>query len=148
VPIALQILVREEARRYGIPHDVLTDRAVRRLDISQVRQNVMWSARTAGFSLHQIGRALGGLDHTTVKHGLKRVGEDIAAGRARPCPEDYDSARDDDSAAELLAELRERAAHALDLQIDPALVRTAIEAASVRLEDLIGEELAASEGAL
>lgn len=46
----------------------------------RARQLVMHRAKQEGFSLTQIGRALGGRDHTTVMHGQQRVQARIDAG--------------------------------------------------------------------
>jgi chromosomal replication initiation ATPase DnaA len=50
--------------------DVRSDR--RNREIVLARQAIMyWSARRTRFSLPQIGKFMGGLDHTTVLHGKK-----------------------------------------------------------------------------
>lgn len=46
--------------------------------IAHARQEVMWTLRQRGHSLQEIGRVMGGYDHTTIRHGCiehdKRIG--------------------------------------------------------------------------
>lgn len=43
----------------------------RQRNVAHARQLVMFILRRAGFSAADIGRALGGLDHSTVLHGVR-----------------------------------------------------------------------------
>lgn len=81
---------REVCRKYGITEtEILADRREKRLVIP--RHEVFWRARKESrCSLPQIGRLMGGRDHTTVLHGcanyerLRR----IKAGITRATPND------------------------------------------------------------
>ncbi len=70
-------VVSAVAKFYRLDKKVLTGRN-RTKDISEARQMAMYLARAeTDASLPQIGEALGGRDHTTVKHGLEKTGEKI-----------------------------------------------------------------------
>jgi chromosomal replication initiator protein len=67
------------ATNYGVSHQDLTGRS-RRRDISVPRQVAMYLMREeTGTSLVDIGRALGGRDHTTILHGIEKIEHDLAS---------------------------------------------------------------------
>lgn len=60
------------ASDYGLGKGDLVGRS-RRFPVVRARQEAMWRLRTLrGLSLAQIGRMLGGRDHTTILHGVRR----------------------------------------------------------------------------
>jgi hypothetical protein len=66
-----------EAFGVGI-NEIVSPRKPRR--ISRARQAAMWLAHElTALSLPQIGRAIGGRDHTTILHGVRRADEWIEA---------------------------------------------------------------------
>ena len=74
-------LAREAACLSGLPLGVLLGQR-RGKDVARVRFAVMLVARDLNYSLPDIGRRLGGRDHTTVLHGVRRAvelleGEDV-----------------------------------------------------------------------
>lgn len=78
-PAQREIIARV-AERNGLSIDELLLKRQHR-SVSRPRQEAMWALRQAGrWSLPQIGRALGGFDHTTVLHGVRaherRLAED------------------------------------------------------------------------
>lgn len=59
------------AQQYGLTFADLESPS-RKRDVAHPRQHVMWMLRqTTVLSLPQIGRLLGGRDHTTVIHGIR-----------------------------------------------------------------------------
>lgn len=61
------------ARERAIPLDLLRSRTTT-AKVAQARQEICWASRQrTGVSLAQIGRMLGGRDHTTAKHGVHAV---------------------------------------------------------------------------
>lgn len=75
---ALRGLIAQHAERAGVSVAAVIG-PKRRADLNAVRQAVMAEAHKQGFSLNQIGRALGGRDHTTVSHGIR-----VHRARAEP----------------------------------------------------------------
>jgi chromosomal replication initiator protein len=75
-------LILEEVRRhFGFGPRAVLGRWQDR-DICQARFAAWWLARSlTAWSLPQIGRRLGGRDHTTVMSGIRRAGELHAADR-------------------------------------------------------------------
>ena len=74
-------LVREAARLSHLSLAALLS-SRRDRDVARVRFAVMLVARDLNYSLPDIGRRLGGRDHTTVLHGVRRAvelleGEDV-----------------------------------------------------------------------
>lgn len=71
----LQPLIVRAAEHYGLsPKAVLANR--RQTSIVRARWAVAWAAQHATeYSYPRIGRALGGRDHTTVMHGVRRAEE-------------------------------------------------------------------------
>lgn len=67
-------LAREAACLSGLPLGELLGQR-RGKDVARVRFAVMLVARDLNYSLTDIGRRLGGRDHTTALHGVKRAGE-------------------------------------------------------------------------
>lgn len=66
-------IVRAVARAAGVSaSDIRGQRRTR--DLVRLRWAVAWLARARGVSYPQIGRALGGRDHTTIIHGIRRLG--------------------------------------------------------------------------
>jgi chromosomal replication initiator protein len=65
------------ASHFGVTHQDLTGRS-RRREISLPRQVAMYLMREeTGSSLVDIGRTLGGRDHTTILHGIEKVEHDL-----------------------------------------------------------------------
>lgn len=65
------------ASNFGVSHQDLTGRS-RRREISLPRQVAMYLMREeSGTSLVDIGRTLGGRDHTTILHGIEKVEHDL-----------------------------------------------------------------------
>lgn len=71
-------IIRETAQYYDMTvAEMLARRRERRF--ARARQVGMYAAkRLTTLSLPQIGRAFGGLDHTTVMHGVRIIARDIA----------------------------------------------------------------------
>jgi chromosomal replication initiation ATPase DnaA len=77
-------IISEVAEKYGVTaNDILSERRTRNL--AQPRFEVCWRARReTRLSLPQIGRSIGGRDHTTVLNGIRRydaMRREIALGR-------------------------------------------------------------------
>ncbi len=67
------------ATHFGVSHQDLTGRS-RRREISLPRQVAMYLMREeTGTSLVDIGRTLGGRDHTTILHGIEKVQHDLGS---------------------------------------------------------------------
>ena len=67
------------ATNYGVSLQDLTGRS-RRREVSVPRQVAMYLMREeTGASLVDIGRSLGGRDHTTILHGIEKVEHDLAS---------------------------------------------------------------------
>ena len=66
-------IISATAAHFGLPvHELLDDRRAR--PISRARQVAMYLAKTLTFrSLPEIGRKLGGRDHTTVLWGIRKI---------------------------------------------------------------------------
>lgn len=76
-PEARDAILNETAAKHGLAPDRVMSKS-RSPNVAQARQEVMWRLRalTAAdgrpkHSYPAIGRALGGLDHTTVLHGVR-----------------------------------------------------------------------------
>lgn len=75
-------LLEAVAADYGLTPDDLTG-PCRMHRIAHPRQELMWLLyRQGNMSLPQIGRFLGGRNHTTIKHGVERHQERIEAAHA------------------------------------------------------------------
>jgi len=71
--ITTTAIVRAVARASGVSSsDIRGQRRTR--DLVRLRWAAAWLARANGASYPQIGRALGGRDHTTIIHGVRRLG--------------------------------------------------------------------------
>lgn len=71
-------IVQETAYLHGfMPADLVGQ--CRKADVCRARQAAMSAAHDAGYSLKQIGNALGGRDHTTILHGIKAHRTRVAA---------------------------------------------------------------------
>lgn len=69
--VTLESLKWEVAREYGVTVEELEGQG-RTRSITVPRQDLMWRmVQAKRWSLPQIGRCLGGRDHTTVMHGVK-----------------------------------------------------------------------------
>ncbi|MGQ9586513.1 MAG: chromosomal replication initiator protein DnaA [Anaerolineae bacterium] len=72
-PPALPEITRLVAEYYGVPLPTMTGRG-RSKQVALARQMVMFVMREeAQVPLQQIGRELGGRDHTTVRHGCEKI---------------------------------------------------------------------------
>lgn len=76
----IESIIFEVVEHFGVSRvDLLSARRTR--NIVNPRHVAMFLASTmTPFSLPQIGRQLGGKDHTTVLHGVRRIAHMIAAG--------------------------------------------------------------------
>lgn len=68
----LRAIVSEVAREYGLDHDAMVG-PDRSRALAHPRQEAMRRAHLAGYSMPQIGKALGGRNHTTVLHGIRQA---------------------------------------------------------------------------
>lgn len=122
--IKARAVVEYVAKRHGVSLGEITGRRVLR-SIARPRQIAMYVIREAcpHLSLPQIGRALGGRDHTTVIHAVRKVESLMAADPA------------------FAAEVKTTLEYFRGLPADPVdLMLTAqIDAASKHLEALILE---------
>lgn len=72
-------IIAAVAAEYGVPASAIVGNS--RLSVVTVpRQEAMRRAKDAGLSLSQIGRLMGGRDHSTVMHGIKRARERLSNG--------------------------------------------------------------------
>ncbi len=73
--LSVKLIVHAVARYYDLPtRDLFSGR--RTAQIVRPRQIAMWLARRVMLaSLPHIGRCIGGRDHTTVLHGVRRIDE-------------------------------------------------------------------------
>ena len=71
-------IIAEVAAEYGVPASAIVGDS-RLSAVTVPRQEAMRRAKDAGLTLAQIGRLMGGRDHTTVMHGIKRARERLAA---------------------------------------------------------------------
>ena len=78
VRMSIRQIAAAVAAEYGVPAAEMAGHDTRRA-FSVPRQEAMRRAWEAGFSTPQIGRVLGGRDHSTVMHGIKRARERMAA---------------------------------------------------------------------
>ena len=78
---AIQSIIRRYSEAHQIPLRQLVGQDRRRA-VSDVRQAAMWEASRAGYSVSEIGRALGGRDHSTIAHGITAHGLRMAAQAA------------------------------------------------------------------
>ncbi|MGH2716210.1 MAG: chromosomal replication initiator protein DnaA [Thermoleophilaceae bacterium] len=75
----LSEIVDAAAQEFGVPRDALLGRD-RRRDVSRARQIAMYLARDlTGHNLSEIGRGIGGRDHTTVLHAINQIGGAVHA---------------------------------------------------------------------
>ena len=81
VRIHARTVIEFVAASYGLPVAALTGDC-RRNVVARPRQFAMYAIRhlCPHLSLNMIGRALGGRDHTTILHGLRKVEGLIAQG--------------------------------------------------------------------
>lgn len=70
--LSLRDILRAANEATGVPVDDIIGRS-RKKYICVLRNEVMLLAQGEGYSLGQIGRALGGRDHTTILHGIKNA---------------------------------------------------------------------------
>jgi chromosomal replication initiator protein len=68
----LHQVIRETATKHNVSTEHLIGHC-RRTGVAWARFEIMWRARLElGMSYQLIGRILGGRDHTTIMHGVKR----------------------------------------------------------------------------
>lgn len=67
---------------HGISLSVLRGRS-RRADIARARHELMYRMRNAGMSLKEVGSFLGGRDHSTVIHGVRKIQQEIDRAKGR-----------------------------------------------------------------
>ena len=73
-----QLVVEVVAEHFGITMDQITSKS-RSNDVANPRQIAMYLCKNmTDASLETIGKAVGGRDHSTVVHGIKKVGDDIS----------------------------------------------------------------------
>jgi chromosomal replication initiation ATPase DnaA len=65
-----RVIVRAVAAFHGLSMDELL-RPNRQQGRVRARWEAMWQLRASGLSLPAVGRAMGGMHHTTVLHGLR-----------------------------------------------------------------------------
>lgn len=76
----LDNIIREVESEYGISYNDLKG-AKRSLKTAHARHVVFYVAKeTTGLSFPEIGRRMGGKDHTTILHGHRRVSKIVEAG--------------------------------------------------------------------
>ena len=81
-PTSMHAIMHEVCAAFGLRRSVMLARC-RKREIVDARNAVMRIARDVlSLELEVIGRCLGGLDHTTILHGLRR-----ATARLEECPE-------------------------------------------------------------
>jgi chromosomal replication initiation ATPase DnaA len=73
--ISFDTLLARAALTFGYAEEELLAKRGRSERITQARQALMWAARYHGYSLVEIGRYMGGRDHTTVIYGSERAAE-------------------------------------------------------------------------
>jgi len=78
-PQPMHAIIAQVAEKHGLTYrEMLARRRARK--IAWARQEAMWRcARETTESLPNIGRALGGYDHTTVLYGVRRHEERMSA---------------------------------------------------------------------
>lgn len=76
-------IIREMCRHYGVTYEDICSQ--RRTDaLVLVRQKIAWVLRKrTHYSYPEIGRKLGGRDHTTILHAERKIDRLIAAGDPR-----------------------------------------------------------------
>ena len=73
-----QLVVEVVAEHFGITMNQITSKS-RSNDVAKPRQIAMYLCKNmTDASLETIGKAVGGRDHSTVVHGIKKVGDDIS----------------------------------------------------------------------
>ena len=78
----LSEIVDAAAQEFGVPRTAMLGRD-RRRDVSRARQIAMYLARElTGHNLTEIGRGIGGRDHTTVLHAINQIGTAVHADPA------------------------------------------------------------------
>ena len=75
---SLNRIIANHANAAGYPLSVIIGRKRGRA-LERVRQAIMFEARRNRFTLSEIGRALGGRDHSTVLHGARVHGARMGA---------------------------------------------------------------------
>lgn len=79
-PSSMRGISERVAARWDLTLDDLKGQSRKRF-IARPRQEAMWHMyQTGRFSLPQIGQFLGGRDHSTILHGVRRHAERIAEG--------------------------------------------------------------------
>ena len=77
VTITVPLIVEVIASHFGFEADELLSQK-RNKDIAYSRQIAMYLCRQmTDLSLQQIGKELGNRDHTTVRHGIEKITEDL-----------------------------------------------------------------------
>jgi chromosomal replication initiator protein len=104
----MEAIIRMTAARFGYSYlELISPR--RKQPLVQARQAAMWLVwKTTDRSHPEIGRAMGGRDHTTILHGVRKVEERMAAQ-----PEYADLVRG------LRDEIEEAKAAAMSAALDP-----------------------------
>lgn len=82
IPKVHQFLI-DASVLFGIPVEVMLTKS-RVQVLAHARQWVMYEASMVGISTTKIGRQMGGLDHTTVMHGIKREQARRIGGKVAP----------------------------------------------------------------
>ncbi len=77
-------LAEEIATEYGIKTADLVAHGRGRLDVNEARQWLCFHAIKRGLSSAQIGKWLGGRDHSTVLHAAKKAQEKLAVTGENP----------------------------------------------------------------
>jgi chromosomal replication initiator protein len=78
----LSEIVDAAAQEFGVPRTAMLGRD-RRRNVSRARQIAMYLARElTGHNLTEIGRGIGGRDHTTVLHAINQIGTAVHADPA------------------------------------------------------------------
>ena len=73
--------VSEIAKKYNLPVSVIIS-ASRERRLVGSRHEIMWELRQLGMSFPRIGMILGGRDHTTCLHGVRKYQKRLAAMKA------------------------------------------------------------------
>jgi hypothetical protein len=70
--VKTDVIMRIVCAHFGVSvRDLLPDNRWRRMVV--VRQVVMYFSRAEGWTLNEVGRRIGGRDHTTVLHGVRNI---------------------------------------------------------------------------
>lgn len=77
-PVSVVAIARIVSEHYGVPMSALTSQR-REAAIVRARQVVMYLARQhTDLSYPRIGSRLGGRDHTTIMHGVRKIEQELA----------------------------------------------------------------------